>query len=162
MEMFEVHITGDNTIIENASKLNIKTIVVNLLRPTKEFFRSEAMTSFVVKFETFELCKKHVDQIVDKLKKMGTIIYREKIESPLYEHYTERSLYMESHFTAINDQYPISQNARKTTYLATDRVYDKNQYSAFAEKYKDKELELCLHDTNPTEDSDWFNLYKQK
>lgn len=161
-EVFEVHITGDKRIFAEAAQLGIKTISICLLRPDRSYLRSEFMTSQIFRFENYDACKVHVDKLVSALKQAGVKILRVKIESPYYEHYREQSLYMESHFEATDNQFPISKNARKDTYLATDRVYEHGGYDAFREKHKDsKELELCLYDSDVNEDADWFDLYLQ-
>lgn len=46
---FEVHITGDYTINSKLDALNVKNIVVDLLKPDKTILRTEYMSSFVVK-----------------------------------------------------------------------------------------------------------------
>lgn len=160
MEVFEVHITGDKSIIEKAAELGLKTISVHLLRPDRTHFRTEHMTSHIMRCKSYIDCKRDVDSYVKVLESRGVSIIRVKIESPYYEHYRTQSLYMESHFEAEGTRYPISQNARKATFLATDREYNLSRYNKFREKYKGKELELALYDTDVNEDKDWFDLYE--
>jgi hypothetical protein len=38
MEIFEIHITGDERIIEAATQLNLKTIVIALLKPDNRIY----------------------------------------------------------------------------------------------------------------------------
>ncbi len=161
MELFEIHITGSPNIIDAAEKMNIKTIVVDLLDPNHKKMRTEYMTSFIEKKESYEECKKFVDELVLSLQK-DVEISRIKIESPYYPHYKNQSLYMESHFENENDKFPISRNARKTLILATDREYDKEQYDTFIEKYNGKDVELCLSDSFIDEDKDWFDAFKER
>ncbi len=160
MEVFEVHITGDSSIIEQANKIGVKSIEINLLKPDKSYLRTEYMTSQVYRFEDFSQCKKHVEEVVEKLKAANVLVHRVKIESPYYEHYVKQSLYMESHFEAKSDCFAMSKNVRKDTFLATDREYDQSYYNAFKEIYEGEELELCLYDDNIAEDADWFELYE--
>lgn len=159
MEIFEIHITGDKSILAEAAKLGLKTITIDLLTPQKEKMRQEYMTSQIEKMENYEECRKHVERLVESLKRKQVEIIRVKIESPDYAHYRSRSLYMESHFEAIDHLFPMSQNIRKDTVLGTDREYSQEKYDDFRAKYIDKELELCLYDSFVEEDKDWFDLY---
>ena len=162
METFEIHITGDESIITVAKDLKIKTIVVDLLTPKRESLRHEYMTSLVYKAESYPICKTYVDDLVDQLESHGVQIKRVKIESPIYDHYIKDSLYIESHFPATDWQYPVSRNIKKQFKLATDREYDVNQYHSFMNLHEGKEFELCLYDTNTHEDMDWITSYKKE
>lgn len=160
METFEIHITGDESIIEVSKTLDLKTIEVWLLHPNKSRFRKECMTSIVKKFENYDSCKEWVDGLELQLRHKGVSIFRVKIESPYYNHYEAQSCYIESHFDASSSLFPISQNARKTTFLATDRRYCHDLYQDFLNQYKNTVVELCLYDSDVEEDRDWFNLYR--
>lgn len=163
MEIFEVHITGGESILDAAKSLNVKTISVNLLRPDGSHLRTEHMTSQVYRFPSYQDCKQHVDSLVEQLRTAGVGISRVKIESPCYEHYMEISLYCESHFPATDWSYPVSRNARKTDRLATDRQHKKDAepgYYEFRALHAGRDLELCLYDDNPQENLDWLQLYK--
>lgn len=159
MEIFEVHITGDESILLTGQNRGMKTITVDLLKPDRSYLRSEYMTSHVCRFSDYKSCKEYIDREVIALKEAGTTIFRVKIESPYYSHYVNESLYIESHFEAKDNHYPISINRKKTNYLATDRTFKKEEYSEFVKIHKDHELELCLYDSFPEEDRDWFQLY---
>lgn len=158
MEHFEIHITGDPAIIDAAEELSIKTIVIDLLGPDQKRLRTEYMTSFIEKRDSYESCRNFVEEIVQKLKQKVDII-RVKIESPYYPHYEKQSLYIESHFDALDNKLPMSQNVRKTNILATDREYDKLKYEEFRNKYQGVDVELCLYDSFVKEDKDWFDAY---
>ena len=160
MEVFEVHITADEGIINIAKRLGIKTISVDLLRPDRTVLRTEHMTSQIVRAENYEACKRQVDWMLLNLDLYKVRVYRVKIESPCYDHYVGQSLYMESHFQPTDDHYPLSRNQRKETLLATDREYDKQLYDLFKTRWADKEVELCLYDTFVEEDKDWFDCYR--
>jgi hypothetical protein len=163
MEVFEIHITGDETIHKIARKYDHKTIAIDLLRPDLSKIRTEHMTSLVIKYfqeDSYEECKFLVDQIVENYEKDGVQIHRVKIECPFYDHYVSSSLYIESHFESDGIYYPISRNQSKTVLLATDREYDKDGYWDFKDKHEDKELELCLYDTSPREDVDWLEMFE--
>jgi hypothetical protein len=159
MEVFEVHVTGDESIHAVAKELGVKTIAVELLRPDKSLLRTEHMTSLIVKRDSYQDCKRYVENLVTSLLDSDVAILRVKIESPYYAHYKDQSLYMESHFESDEMFFPTSRNARKQKLLATDREYDKERYGKFIEKYKNLELELCLYDSFVSEDLDWFQLY---
>lgn len=161
MEIFEIHITGDESILENGKKLSLKTISVDLLDPNKNVIRTEHMTSQVLKFENFKDCKSSVENMVLKLKQLNTKIIRVKIESCYYEHYVDISKYIESHFITENCQYPISRNVRKTEILGTDREYNKSNYDKFVQKWNKEIVELCLYDSFIEEDSDWLGLWQK-
>lgn len=156
METFEIHITGSQSINAELDRLGIKNIIIDLLTPNKEVLRTEYMSSFISKHNDLAECQRHVISILDQL---TSEIIRVKIESPYYEHYKDKSLYVESHFKPFNELYPISRNAKSNKELGTDRTYDKNEYEAFIEKWKDEDVEMCLVDTFIEEDKDWFELY---
>jgi len=157
MEIFEIHITGTESIIDLAKKIPIKTIVIDLLKPDKSHHRTEYMTSQVHKAENYQACKDYVDSIVPQLGEL----HRVKIECPYYEHYVKQSVYIESHFSAVGSDYPISKNKNKSTFLGTDREYKIKNYGFFRRRYKGVVVELCLYDSNVKEDQDWFDLYKE-
>jgi hypothetical protein len=159
-EVFEIHITGDQSIHEAASPLLLKTIQVELLRPDGSLIRTEHMTSHAVRFGDIHGCLHFTKTAVACLKKSGVEIVRVKIESPYYSHYVDNSLYVESHFDPKGWNLPVSRNPRKGTLMATDRVYDHSKYKEFVEKYSGETIELCLLDTNCQEDSDWFDSYE--
>lgn len=159
MEVFEVHITGDEAIHAVAAKEGLKTIAIDLLKPDGSVLRTEHMTSHVYRFENYDRCSLCVQNVVNKFEIAGVRVIRVKIESPYYEHYRAQSLYMESHFQAEDFKYPTSKNQRKTTLLATDRTEDKTKYEAFKNQHKGNELELCLYDSFQAEDKDWFDHY---
>lgn len=163
MEVFEVHITGDKSILEHGEALGVKTIAVDLLRPDKSLLRSEYMTSIIMKCTNYETCKQQVCELSDKLLARGVGIIRTKIECPPYQHYLGSSLYAESHFkTTSYDDFPVSRNQKKDYLLATDRTYDKGEYSEFMKLHEDDELELCLFDSFIDEDLDWLSLWAKK
>jgi hypothetical protein len=159
MEVFEVHITGDKSILTNAPLLSLRTIAVALLTPNETIHRIEYMTSDVLKYKNFEECKKAVLHFAQSLKKFDTEILRVKIESPYYPHYADNSLYIESHFNSVDNKFPLSQNLLKNFKLATHREYRKDRYEDFIDKYNGEVVELCLYDTFVDEDLDWFSLY---
>lgn len=168
MQIFEIHITGDKSIIEAAKPLNIKTIVIDLVKPDRSYFRTEYMTSQRSEHKDYDECKMHVDSIVRKLEDAGVNIMRVKIECPLYPQYRDKSLYFEVHFRArTRCLLPMSQNHGKDDFLCTAREYDKTKYDALWIKHgtgwrapPDWTMELCLYDTNVEEDKDWFDLYE--
>jgi hypothetical protein len=159
MEVFEVHITGDESIHAAAQPLGLKTIAIDLLKPDGTVLRTEHMTSHVCKFPDYAACKASVDQAVADLKSRGVGVVRVKIESPYYEHYRERSLYMEAHFESYDMELPTSRNQKKATLLATNREYEDDRYDAFRRAHENDDIELCLHDTFVAEDKDWFHCY---
>ena len=167
MEIFEIHITGDEKIIEAGGNLGIKTIVIDLVKPDKSYYRTEHMTSHVHHARNYDECKTYVDELVDKLITLGVQIKRVKIECPFYQGYVNRSLYFEIHYDSEDNKYPLSQNRGKDTYLCTVRTYEKKEYYVLLYKYArdpkpNQVMELCLHDTDVNEDKDWFDLYGQE
>lgn len=160
MEIFEIHITGDKSIIPTSKILGVKSIVIDLLKPDNDFYRTEFMTSDVKKFNSYDSCLKYVNNLSSKLLAAHVHINRVKIESPYYEHYRNLSCYIESHFPVKSAEFPVSRNHSKMEHLlATDRRYKKEDYDNFREQYKDYDIELCLMDSNIEEDFDWFFMY---
>ena len=152
MKIFEVHITGDESI----HSLGLKTIAVELLRPDYSVIRTEHMTSHVFKFPDFEMCLEHVNSISKRISNIKRI----KIECPFYECYREQSIYLESHFITKNNLFPISKNAKKEEIMGTSRVYSKDQYDKFMEMWHGEITELCMYDTFVEEDADWLGLWE--
>jgi hypothetical protein len=169
MEIFEIHITGDEKIIEAAQELGIKTIVLDLVKPDKSYFRTEYMTSHADSFQNYNKCKTWVDELVSKLTEAGVNIIRVKIECPYYPQYKDKSLYFEVHYESSTNAFPMSQNHGKDFYLCTAREYDRSKHDALWQKHggifllappPHCTMELCLYDTNIEEDKDWFDLYE--
>lgn len=170
MEIFEIHITGDEKILNIGNELGLKTITIDLLKPNRSYHRTEYMTSQVHHAENYFECKAYVDDIVDKLVDKGVEIKRVKIECPYYKHYDYQSLYLELHYRAGCNTYPLSHTRGKDedTYLCTVRTYDKGEYTTLLWNHtrgvvskRDLVIELCLYDTDVNEDKDWFDLYEQ-
>lgn len=167
METFEIHITGDKKIIEAAKQLDVKTIVLDLVKPDKSHFRTEYMTSHAARFKSYNSCKEWVDNVVARLIEAGVEIIRVKIECPYYQQYKNKSLYFEVHYEG--ERGPMSRNHGKDYFLCTAREYDRSKYDALWQKHggiflltppPHWTMELCLYDTNVEEDKDWFDLYE--
>lgn len=166
-EIFEIHITGNEKIIDAAKPLNLKTITLDLLKPDKSWLRTEYMTSQEHRCDSYDACKKYVDEVVEKLVNAGVEIHRVKIECPLYAKYREQSLYCEIHYRSDWNKFPLSKNRGKDYCLLTAREYDKAKYdklwidhiSCKWREPPDCVTELCLYDSNVNEDKDWFDLY---
>ena len=155
--------TGDQSIHKVSKKHRHKAIAIDLLKPDKTILRTEHMTSIIIRYPyrgAYDECKDMVDQIVASYARDGVKIIRVKIESPVYEHYIKKSIYIESHFETTKSYFPISKNQAKNTLLATDREYNKNLYNRFLEIHEKHDLELCLYDTFPTEDLDWLEMFE--
>ncbi len=164
-KVFEIHITGDESIIKACEKLGLRTIVIDLLKPDKSVLRTEYMTSLIIHMapgKGYEGCRAFVSKICGELEKLDVKILRVKIESPYYKEYEDQSLYMESHYVTEDAKHPISRSRHKDTFLATERTYDKSEYQMFRQRHKGREVELCLMDTFVTEDKDWFDLYHER
>ena len=155
--IFEIHITGDESIHEKAKSLGVKTIEILNLTPDGGVFSIHHMTSERRKFETFEECKKWTLQVKEEL---GGI--RAKIECPPLPDYMDDAEYIECHFK--NDQFvfPTSVNAKRPEdYLATKRENRKYNFTVFARFFNNEcfEVELCLYDDNQELDRDWMELW---
>ncbi len=159
-EVFEIHITGDESIHEVAATLCLKTIRVELLRPDGTILRTEHMTSHVARFGDWWACEKHVKLIVGCMRQSGVEVYRVKVETPFYPHYESMSKYVESHFVATDWSCPVSRNAKKTTLLGTMREWKHEKFASFRDDQKGRDLELCIYDDNPGQDADWMDCYQ--
>lgn len=157
MKLFEIHITGEKKINEELSALNIKNIIVDLLYPDLTLLRTEYMSSFIIKKESYNEVEEY---IIKLLKQLTCEIIRVKVETPYYTEYLDKALYLESHFKPFNDKYPISNNAKSNKLLATDRTYNKTDFDNFINKWKNEDVEMCIYDSYVTEDKDWFDLYR--
>ena len=154
---FEVHITGDQNILQVP---NLKTIAINLLKPDQSFLRTEYMTSQVLYASNFDHICRQVTNICLELEKL-TLIQRIKIECPFYQQFAEQALYIESHFLTEQGDFPISRNQNKTVLLGTDREYNSAKFDDFRRKWSGKTIELCVLDTYPEEDADWFEFWQK-
>lgn len=154
---FEIHITGDQNILKAK---NLKTITIDLLKPDQSFLRSEYMTSQVIYSENFEKICSIVTDLCLELEKI-TQIQRVKIECPYYQQFLSQALYIESHFVTKQGDFPISRNQKKVELLGTEREYDSAKFADFRKKWSGQIIELCVLDTNPEEDADWFDYWKK-
>lgn len=166
MEIFEIHITGEEKIITILNDFNYKTLHAELRNKNNETIGAEYMSSFKQEFLNYETCKKFVDDLVDYLLTQNIEIYRVKIECPyFYNHYKEMAIYVESHFptTELNNHYPFVYNVNSKKYVSTDRIYLKSEYNDFIEKWKQEpksEIEYCLFDDNIRHDEEWVRTFK--
>jgi hypothetical protein len=163
METFEFHITGEGPHIHFAAeKLGLRTIEIDLLTPKGEVIRSEHMTSHVGKFPNLKHALEALNNYRFWLTAQGVKILRMKLESPIYNHYVDRSLYMETHFKDKSFTWPTSKTKHSQKLVATSRIYSKKDYGAFEKVHKPQghELELCLYDSNSNEDKDWLDLWR--
>lgn len=161
-EVFEIHITGDESILQAAPQLGLKTISIDLLKPDFSVLRAEHMTSCIQHHFDYDSCLKSVLNSVELLKSQGVKVQRVKIECPFYEHYKDQACYIESHFNTEQNYYPISRNRKKSTLLGTVRTYDKDEFDPFFSEWKHVTVELCLYDDFVEEDSDWLGLWSHK
>lgn len=165
MEIFEIHITGEEKIIEVLKSMNIKTLHAELKNPLNETIGVEYMSSFTQEFNNYELCKKWVDNLVNELIFKDVKLYRVKIECPyFYNHYKEMAVYLECHFptTEFNKQYPFVLNVNSKKYVSTDRVYLKSEFEPFIQKWGQvhhSEIEYCLFDDNVRHDDLWVRSF---
>jgi hypothetical protein len=166
MTLYEIHITGEPSIIDELSKLNIKNITVELYAPNGIILRKEYMSSFVEKFSTYREC---VDFVNTLLQSLTSKVIRAKIETPYDEKLLPFCYYVETHypFTGCYD-YPVSRNVESEKMMCTERSYmwgsSGSTVPEAVSKWKSegKEIEMCLYDSFMDEDSDWFDLYKTK
>lgn len=162
MENFEVHITGSPLVHTVAKRWGHKTIAIDLVGRDRNVMRAEHMTSIILQAEDLYECAKEVKAIADRYRAEGVDIYRVKIESPPYPHYVPIALYAEAHYKTEDCILPISRSQHKSYYICTDRLY---QFYSDFEEWKDwhcskqHEVELCLMDTFPQEDADWFTAF---
>jgi PTH2 family peptidyl-tRNA hydrolase len=165
MELFEVHVTGDESIHSAASTLDVKTITIESLDRNGRVVKVDHMTSHKVTAMDYFACKTAVDSLCSKLTAAGVDVQRVKIESPAYRHYYPTALYVETHF-AINDdvapfEHPCSKSPNKSDHLGTIREWDKLKFEAFCINHYPNVIELCLYDTHPGADDLWFSSYSQ-
>ena len=159
MEIFEVHITGNKNILELSKEIPVKTIEIELFTPDKKVLRTEYMTSQIIKAKNYLEC---LSKTSDTLKKLFLAsIHRVKIECPPYFSYFDKALYVESHFEAVDSNFPLSKNVRKSSFLGTARTYKKSEFQSFVSFFNNtkSEVEFCLFDSYVDEDKDWMDLY---
>lgn len=154
-ELFEIHITGDESIKKLGKALGHKVIEIGAMNTKKQIMYTEVMTSIQQKFENFKECLTFVKHL--------SLFYkgiRSKIECPAtYNHYLPKAIYTECHFKTTETTLPISKNVDKDYLVATDRVYKQEEFAPFIKKYKGSEVELCLYDSLPIKDFSWFKYW---
>ncbi len=156
MKTFEIHITGEESILKELDTLGIKNITIELLTPTEEVMRTEYMSSFIHYANDYDECICYVNALLLNLKSR---IIRVKVESPPYDEYLGQAMYAESHFEPIDTLYPISRNVRSGKLMATAREYVPKNFKDFITKWSGCEVEICLFDSYVEEDYDWFMQY---
>lgn len=162
---FEIHLTArDESIHLSAATLGLRTITVDLLKPSLMPLRSEHMTSHVEMFETYDECQTFVRNVIEKLEKDGVSLVRAKIEVPFLPEFLDKGIYIESHWETqdlILNRYPLSRSRHKPhKLLATAREYNKCAFHSHNETWKRKAVvEICLFDNYVSEDFDWFSEY---
>lgn len=181
--IFEVHITGGESILKGCASLGIKAISVDLLRPDRSVIRAEHMTSHVIKIDTSaigapawasleeaELAINFADSLAARLATYSAVV-RTKVECPVSENLLHIAKYVECHFSESLELYglcfadypiPLARNQRKQYAVATAREYDRTKFSQFINDCKQlpkAEVELCVYDTFVEEDADWFKEY---
>lgn len=156
---FEIHITGEESILSELTELGLKNISVELLRPNKDIIRIEHMSSFTINLDYKDI-HDYVKSLISILK---SHIFRIKVECPPIKDLFPLSLYIESHFEPLEGitKYPLSRNLSSRNLMATDREYSKKEYENFLEYWKNEVCELCILDTFKEEDFDWFQLYEK-
>lgn len=165
MEKFEIHVTGTVDIIGVLDDMGVKSLHAELMGPDGRTVGVEHMSSFVRGFADYDSCKEWVDGFVAELEGRGVEIHRVKIECPYsYDHYRERSVYIESHFPKAGNctTHPYVYNVRSDKYVSTDRTYAKSSYDGFISKWErveHAEIELCLFDDNVRHDAAWVRSF---
>ncbi len=154
-ELFEIHITGDESIKKLGKALGHKVIEIGAMNTKKQILYTEIMTSIQQRFENFEECLEFTRRLTSFYRGI-----RSKIECPAtYEHYLPKTIYTECHFKTVEVNLPISKNVDKDYLVATDRVYKQEKFAQFIKKYKGMDVELCLYDTLISKDYDWFKYW---
>ena len=156
--IFEVHITGDESIHAVAAAKQHKTITLELVRPNYSLIRLDHMTSLIISATDLSSALTQLKEIEKHYIDGGVDIKRVKMECPLtaeYKDYVRDAIYAECHFEATNSKLPTSRNIKKSEFSATDRCYNNACFLEFYFEYSEQDIELCVLDTNPTWDKDW-------
>jgi len=163
METFEIHITGEPSIIQEFEHKGIKTLEVNLLNPELKIVGKEYMCSHIVKATNYQECKTYVANLVNTIKSK---IFRIKIECPYMDKYFLDAIYAEVHFPTKEDTdniYPFVWNVKSEKYISTCREYETHKFFELKRKFENiekAEFELCLLDTNIDFDKHWISHFE--
>lgn len=162
MKLFEIHITGDSSLIlAEFEAMGHKTLSINLLNPMHNAIGYEYMCCIQQKFETYEKCLEFTLELTAKIK---SGVARVKIESPMYHEYMDKAIYAEAHFIPEEPcTLPTVYNKNSKKFVSTERTYDKDKFLDLNTKYVNinySEVELCLFDSNPQFDDFWLSHYK--
>jgi hypothetical protein len=160
--IFEIHITGDESIHSVAAKRQHKTITLQLVRPNYSLIRLDHMTSIIMPATDLSSALAQLKEIEKYYIDNGVDIKRVKMECPLttaYKDYVRDAVYAECHFEASNSNLPTSRNVKKNTFSATDRCYNHSLFLEFYFEYLGLDIELCVLDTNDKWDVDWTTYW---
>jgi hypothetical protein len=159
MTIFEIHITGEPSIIQEFENMEIKTLEVDLLNPEKKVVGKEYMCSHIIKRQNYQECKQYVANLVNQLQSK---IFRIKIECPYSDEYFLDAVYAEVHWPTQDNVYPFVWNVKSKKYISTCREYEVHKFLELKRKFenvKGVEFELCLLDTNVDFDKHWVSHF---
>ncbi len=163
--------TGDRGIHYACKNCGIKTIEIDSLNPVGRVLKTEHMTSLAGQYNNMFECMTMVITLENVLKKLGVQLTRTKIECPATPDYFDKYIntvkYVESHFNmmGVAAVYPTSVNKAKVSErMGIDRLHKPtlSELIAFKKKWYGSIVELCLYDTNPDADNEWFDSWRIK
>lgn len=160
MRTFEVHITGEEAILEEFKFLGIKTLEVELLDREERVVGKEYMCSLVLKAENLPECKQMVATILTQIK---SEVFRIKIETPFYLDYLLDAVYVEVHFPKVDTVHPFVRNVSSNKFVSTKREYNVHKFLQLRNEfinYPKAEFELCLYDSNVNFDNHWIKHFE--
>lgn len=163
----EIHITGDEKLLDYCQRFNIKCLTIENLGPGSQVLSREYITSINKKFEEAQDAYWYMIGLCEDMKRKAVKTIRGKIETPFYPEtsYTD-AIYLECHYSGfcVNHSFyhPQSRKIPDTQpYMKTVRCYDKSKFEEFVTVWKGvAEIEACVFDSSPIlHDKKWFDAW---
>lgn len=165
----EIHITGDEKILDYCQKNNIKCLTIENLTPGHTVLSKEYITSINKRFENVRDAEYYLTGVEYDMELCGIDVIRGKIEVP----YTKSidPIYLECHYsgriTPVKDNlcHPVSRKIPDNQpYMKTVRCYDSNKFEEFVNDWQNvADIEACVYDSSPVlHDKKWLDAWQAK
>ncbi len=163
----EIHITGDEKLLDYCQRFNIKCLTIENLGPGSQVLSREYITSINKKFEFIMDARYYLVGVCRDMELYGIKVARVKIETPFYpETSYANAIYLECHYSGfcVNHNFYHPQSRKipdNQPYMKTARCYDKSKFEEFVTAWKGvADIEACVFDSSPVlHDKKWFDAW---
>lgn len=164
----EIHITGDEKLLDYCQRFNIKCLTIENLGPGSQVLSREYITSINKKFEESQDAYWYMIGLCEDMKRKTIKTIRGKVEVDYAAIANLPILYLECHFNcgqlgdSDNLYLPLSRKVpQDSPYMKTARCYKAKNFAKFIETYRDIDnIEACVFDSSPVlHDKKWFDAW---